>query len=117
MIDMTGGPITGPLMLFILPLIGNGIFQQLYNTVDFIFIGNLLNRTSAAAVGAGSSLIYCFIGIFSGISAGTSVVISQAFGADDIKRAEKALHTSVAFGLTGGVIAVPSGAWDTRLRR
>ena len=48
-VDMTSGPITGPLILFILPLLGSGIFQQLYNTVDFIFIGNILNKTAAAA--------------------------------------------------------------------
>ena len=40
-VDMTSGPITGPLILFILPLLGSGIFQQLYNTVDFIFIDAL----------------------------------------------------------------------------
>lgn len=104
MTDMTSGPITGPLMLFILPLIGSGIFQQLYNTVDFIFIGNLLSKTSAAAVGASSSLIYCCIGLFSGISVGTSVVVSQAFGAGDGKRADRALHTSVTFGIAGGIV-------------
>jgi Na+-driven multidrug efflux pump len=67
-IDMTSGPITGPLILYILPLLGSGIFQQLYNTVDFIFIGNILNKTAAAAVGASSTLIYCTIGLFLGIS-------------------------------------------------
>ena len=102
-VDMTSGPITGPLILFILPLLGSGIFQQLYNTVDFIFIGNILNKTAAAAVGASSTLIYCTIGLFLGISVGTSVVISQAFGANDAAKADKALHTSVAFGLIGGV--------------
>lgn len=101
-IDMTSGPITGPLILYILPLLGSGIFQQLYNTVDFIFIGNILNKTAAAAVGASSSLIFCTIGLFLGISVGTSVVISQAFGANDPLKADKALHTSVAFGLIGG---------------
>ena len=94
-VDMTSGPITGPLILFILPLLGSGIFQQLYNTVDFIFIGNILNKTAAAAVGASSTLIYCTIGLFLGISVGTSVVISQAFGANDAAKADKALHTSV----------------------
>ena len=102
-IDMISGPVTGPLIRFILPLIGSGIFQQLYTTVDFIFIGNLLNRTAAASVGASSSLIYCTIGIFAGISIGTSVVISHAFGAQNRARADKALHTSVAFGLAGGI--------------
>ena len=103
-IDMTSGPVTGPLVLFMLPLIGSGLFQQLYNTVDFMFIGNLLDKTSAAAVGASSSLIYCCIGLFSGISVGTTVVISQAFGAGKKDLADRALHTSVAFGALGGVL-------------
>jgi putative MATE family efflux protein len=101
-VDMTSGPITGPLILYILPLIGSGVFQQLYNTVDFIFVGNTLNKIAAAAVGACSSLIYCTIGLFLGISVGTSVVISHAFGANDSAKADKALHTSVTFGMIGG---------------
>ena len=108
-VDMTSGPIVGPLIRFILPLIGGGVFQQLYNTVDFIFIGNVLNKTSAAAVGAGSTLIYCSIGLFSGISVGTSVVTAQAVGANNRERTEKALHTSVAFSLWGGIAMMAAG--------
>lgn len=103
-IDMTSGPLLGPLISFILPLIGASLFQQLYNTVDFLFVGNLLDRTAAAAVGASSSLITVTIGLFTGISVGTSVVASQAMGAGDRERAEKALHTSVTFGLAGGLV-------------
>ena len=103
-IDMTSGPLLGPLISFILPLIGASLFQQLYNTVDFLFVGNLLDRTAAAAVGASSSLITVTIGLFTGISVGTSVVASQAMGAGDRERAEKALHTSVTFGLVGGLV-------------
>ena len=103
-IDMTSGPLLGPLISFILPLIGASLFQQLYNTVDFLFVGNLLDRTAAAAVGASSSLITVTIGLFTGISVGTSVVASQAMGAGDREQAEKALHTSVTFGLVGGLV-------------
>ena len=42
-IDMTKGPILGPLVMFILPLIGGSLFQQLYNTVDFLYVGNFLD--------------------------------------------------------------------------
>ena len=56
-IDMTKGPLVGPLVRFILPLIGGSVFQQLYNTVDFLFVGNFLDRTAAAAVGASATLI------------------------------------------------------------
>ncbi len=108
-IDMTRGPIVGPLIRFILPLVGSSIFQQLYNTVDFLFVGNFLNKTSAAAVGASATLITCTIGLFSGISVGTSVVASQAIGAGDRERAEKALHSSVTFGLAGGLLLMILG--------
>ena len=108
-IDMTKGPIFGPLVRFILPLIGGSIFQQLYNTVDFIFVGNCLDQTAAAAVGASATLITCTIGLFSGISVGTSVVASQAIGAGDRAKAEKALHSSVTFGLLGGLLLMTLG--------
>ena len=108
-IDMTKGPIFGPLVRFMLPLIGGSIFQQLYNTVDFIFVGNCLDQTAAAAVGASATLITCTIGLFSGISVGTSVVAAQAIGAGDRDRAEKALHSSVTFGLLGGLLLMTLG--------
>ena len=108
-IDMTKGPIFGPLVRFMLPLIGGSIFQQLYNTVDFIFVGNCLDQTAAAAVGASATLITCTIGLFSGISVGTIVVAAQAIGAGNRERAEKALHSSVTFGLVGGLLLMTLG--------
>ena len=108
-IDMTTGPIVGPLFKFIWPIIFSSLFQQLYNTVDFLYVGNFLDKTAAAAVGASSTLITCIIGLFSGISVGTSVIAGQAIGARDGKRASKALHTSVTFGLAGGAILLLLG--------
>ena len=101
-IDMTRGPIVGPLVAFIVPLICSSIFQQLYNTVDFLFVGNFLDKTAAAAVGASATLIFCIIGFSSGISVGTGVVVAQAVGAQDTDRGEKALHSSVTFALLLG---------------
>ena len=65
-IDMTQGAIAKPMFVFILPLIAGSLFQQLYNTVDFIYVGNFMNETAAAAVGASSSLINCLVGFFFG---------------------------------------------------
>ena len=108
-IDMTSGPIVGPLFRFIWPIIFSSLFQQLYNTVDFLYVGNFLDKTAAAAVGASSTLITCIIGLFTGISVGTSVIAAQAIGAKNPQRASKALHTSVTFGLAGGVILLTCG--------
>ena len=108
-IDMTNGPIFGPLVLFILPLIGGSIFQQLYNTVDFIFVGNFLDKTAAAAVGASATLINCTIGLFTGIAVGTTVVAARAIGAGDIDRASRTIHTSVTLGMIGGIVLMAIG--------
>ena len=108
-IDMTTGPIVGPLFKFILPIIFSSLFQQLYNTVDFLYVGNFMDKTAAAAVGASSTLITCIVGLFSGISVGTSVIAGQAFGAKDYSKASKALHTSVTFGLVGGAVLLVLG--------
>ena len=106
---MTKGPLVGPLVLFILPIVGGSVFQQLYNTVDFLFVGNFLDKTAAAAVGASSTLIAITVGLFSGISVGCSVVAANAIGARDMNKARKVLHTSVTFGMIGGLAVLVLG--------
>lgn len=108
---MTEGSIGSTMLWFVLPLIGSSIFQQLYNTADFFFVGNLLGKTSAAAVGASSTLITCTIGLFSGISLGTGVVISQAIGGKDFPKADRVLHSSLLFGLVGGILLMAAGGY------
>ena len=77
--------------------------------MDFLFVGNFLDKTAAAAVGASATLITVTIGLFTGISVGTSVVAAQAIGARDQPRAEKALHSSVLFGMVGGIFIMALG--------
>ena len=91
-LNMTEGSVIKPLILFILPLIGSSIFQQLYNTADYWFVGNYLGRPAAAAVGASSSLITCTIGLFTGISLGTNVITAQYIGAKKKEEANRMPH-------------------------
>ena len=114
-IDMTEGPLLKPLILFILPIVGGSVFQQLYNTVDFLFVGNFLDKTAAAAVGSSSNLIAITVGMFTGISVGCSVVAANAIGANDEYMARKVLHTSVTFGMIGGVAILVLGFLGTPL--
>jgi putative MATE family efflux protein len=106
---MTNGGIVLPLIRFILPLIGSSIFQQLYSTVDFLFVGNYMTKTSAAAVGASATLISITVGLFSGISVGTSVVAAQAVGSKDPETGGRVLHSSVMFGIIGGLAVMTAG--------
>ena len=107
--NMTDGAIVPVLISFMLPLIGGSIFQQLYNTADFLFVGNFLGKTQAAAVGSSSTLINCTIGLFTGLAIGSSVIMSQAIGAKNPKKASTTIHTSLSFGLVGSIIMMIVG--------
>ena len=103
-INMTEGRITPSLIAFALPLVAGSIFQQLYNTADMMFVGNLVGKTAAAAVGASGTLVTCLIGLFTGIATGTGVAIAQAAGAQDKEAAQKLLHSAAAFSVAAGIL-------------
>ena len=41
-VDLMHGPILKSLLLFMLPILVSNLFQQLYNTVDTMIVGNVL---------------------------------------------------------------------------
>ena len=106
---MTEGAIWKKILLFSIPLILGNLFQQLYNTVDSIIVGNYLGSHALAAVGSAGSFINLLIGFCVGTSAGAGVVISQAFGAEDKERVSKAVHTTVAIAMTAGIVVTIAG--------
>ena len=75
----TGSPLK-KIILFSLPLLLGNILQQLYNTADSIIVGQFVGSGALAAVGSSGPIINLMISFFLGLSAGTSVLISQAYG-------------------------------------
>jgi len=106
---MTEGAIWKKILLFSIPLILGNLFQQLYNTVDSIIVGNYIGSNALAAVGSGSSFINLLIGFCVGASAGAGVVISQAYGAQDEERVHKAVHTTIAIAIVCGIVVTVAG--------
>lgn len=102
-IDMTSGAIHPMILGFALPLIAGNLFQQLYNTVDCVIVGNCVGKEALAAIGSTSSLINTVIGFFMGLSAGGGVVVSQLFGRHDIARVRATIHTMVLCGILAGI--------------
>ena len=101
---MTTGSISKRMIAFALPLLLGNLFQQLYNTVDSLIVGNFLGSSALAAVSSSGSLISMLIGFLSGIASGAGVIVSRYFGANDEKDLCRAVHTMVAFGLVAGVL-------------
>ena len=106
---MTSGSISKRMIFFALPLLLGNLFQQLYNTVDSLIVGNFLGSSALAAVSSSGSLIFMLIGFLSGISSGAGVVVSRYFGAKDENGVHSAVHTTVAFGLVAGVLMTAAG--------
>ena len=91
--DMTQGGIFRALLLFSLPLLAGNFFQQCYNTVDSIVLGNFVGKAALAAVGTTTPIINTLIGLFLGLSAGIGVVISQFYGAKEEEKVGQAVQT------------------------
>lgn len=107
--NITEGVIWKQLLLFFFPILIGTFFQQLYNTVDTIIVGQYVGTQALAAVGTTGTLINLLVGFFVGISSGATVIISQFFGGGDWKALSKAVHTSMALALAGGAIILVLG--------
>ena len=70
---LTEGSVWKGILLFALPLLGSSLIQQLYSTVDLIFVGQLLGTKASAAIGASGLIVTCLIGFFNGMAVGTNV--------------------------------------------
>lgn len=93
--SMTEGPIWKSLLLFALPLMVGNLFQQLYNTVDSMVVGNFVGKEALAAVGSVDPIINTFIGFFTGLATGAGVVISQYYGAKDEEKVSRTVQTTI----------------------
>ena len=84
--DMTTGNPLKLILLFSLPVLFGNLFQQFYNMVDTIIVGQFLGEDALAAVGATGSIMFLVLGFASGLAQGFGVMVSQAFGAKDESR-------------------------------
>ena len=109
--DMTQGSIARHIINFAMPLMMGNIFQQLYNTVDSIIVGNYVGKEALAAIGATSPFVNTLIGFFMGFSTGGGILISQYFGAKNISSLRKAIHTMILSTLILGFFFTAAGIW------
>ena len=66
-VDLMHGPIFRSLVLFMLPILISNLFQQLYNTVDTMIVGNVLGDTALAAIGSCGAIYELLVGFGLGI--------------------------------------------------
>ncbi len=106
--DMTRGSILAHLIRFSIPMILGNILQLTYNAVDSIIISKFLGQTALAAVSSADPIVTILVLGASGISLGSSVMISKFHGAGEESQVRQEFGTTVLFGIffSLGVLAV-----------
>ena len=99
---LTKGSVGTGILLFALPLLGSSLIQQLYSTVDLIFVGQLLGTKASAAIGASGLIVTCMIGFFNGMAVGTNVFAARHYGARRFEQLKKLIQTIFWTGIIGG---------------
>ena len=94
-LDMTTGSPIKHLLRFTGPLLVGNLFQQFYNMVDSMVVGNFVGANALAAVGACASMNFLFFSMSNGLSAGIGVIVAQYFGAKDEKHVRATIANSV----------------------
>lgn len=106
-IDLLHGPILRNLVLFMLPILVSNLFQQLYNTVDTMIVGNVLGDTALAAIGSCGSIYELLVGI--GIGNGLAIVAARSYGAQDEDLLKRTVVGSLVIGLLASLVITTAG--------
>lgn len=110
-VRMTEGPIASQMIRFAGPIFLGNLFQQLYNMVDSLIVGNFAGDEALAAVSSSGNLIFLFVGLIFGLFGGAGVVIAKYFGAGDNERVKKAIHTTVGLSILCGILIMFLGVF------
>lgn len=97
-VDMTRGSSSKILITFAIPMVFGNILQQLYNTTDAVIVGRFIGKNALAAVGVANPIMSIAIFFIFGICIGTSVLISQLFGAGKFDVLKKEVSTALIVG-------------------
>ena len=82
-LNMTEGKPVSLIIKFSIPMLIGNLFQQLYNLVDSIIVGQFVGPEALAAIGVTGSVTFLFFALCNGFGNGGGIITSQAFGKGD----------------------------------
>jgi putative efflux protein, MATE family len=101
--DLTQGTEWKVILRFAIPLLIGNLLQQAYTITDSIIVGRALGKEALAAISASFFIYYCIISLIIGIGSGTTVVVSQYFGAKQFDKVQRAFSSFFIFMLIIGL--------------
>lgn len=105
---MTEGSIPWHLLAYAVPAILGDLFQVTYNTVDSVIVGKFAGADALAAVGVASPLMSIAMFFIIGIGIGSSVLMSEFYGAEDARCLRREFSTTLIMA-TGMSAAIAVG--------
>ena len=112
-IDMINGGIVKKIIIFTIPIMLQGILQNLYNSADLVIVGRFSGDSALSAVGATTSIYNVMLALFLGITAGVDVLTSLHYGRGDHSNVKKSIDTAVILGPILGIICAVIGFFIT----
>ncbi len=107
--DLTTGNEGKLILHFAAPMLLGNVFQQLFSVVDSFVVGNFVGKEALAAIGASFPVIFVMVSMIIGLVMGTTVVISQYFGAKNFVKVKRAIDTMYIYSTIIGLITTVAG--------
>jgi putative MATE family efflux protein len=92
--DLTTGSIPKHMAKFALPMLIGLIFNMGFGIVDMMWIGNLLGKEAMGAAAISFSITMILIGLSSGSTMATSILVSQNYGSKNFYMVKKVINHS-----------------------
>ncbi|WP_130803907.1 MATE family efflux transporter [Acinetobacter ihumii] len=98
-------------LVFLLPLIATNILQNLSGTINTVFVGQMMGVNAIAAVAVFFPILFCLMAFVIGLSAGSTVLVGQAWGAQNIEKVRCVVGSTLFMTLIGGCIIAALGVF------
>lgn len=107
---LTSGNIKKQLVLFSIPIFLGTLLQQLYNVIDAVVAGRLINDDALSAIGVSVPIYLLFVAVILGFAIGITILLAQLFGAKQTAAIKRLIATMSIFLLISGLIMAFGGA-------
>ncbi len=98
-----GNPLT-LILGFSVPMLAGLLFQQMYNLVDTIIVGQILGDSALAAVGSTGSINFLINGFCMGMCSGFAIPVAQRFGAESYDSMRKFVGNAIVLSAIFSVV-------------
>lgn len=110
LVVLTEGRESSGIIRFAIPLFIGNLFQQMYTVVDSVIIGQGVGKAAFAALGNSANILWLFNSLAIGLGMGTTIILSQYYGAEDQTKLKQTVDTGAVFLLAMAAVLSTAGA-------